>query len=353
MSDHPPIVSILAPAYNAGAYLGELCDSIQAQDFTDFEVVILNDGSTDNTRERLEPYLKDRRFRVIHWDKNRGIGEGTRHVLAEARGEFWCYPGADDVLLPGFLSHRVEWLREDVDAALVHGPGIHIDENGRELTVEQPDLVLPRRMSGSDALAHLLQHNVINTPSIMARTSVTRRVMSSYSPDWRYAQDWFLWLLHAASGGAFLYDAAKRHKYRVHGASLTCAGRMNAVRQAEVRLVPLCALGKAAAFGGEAEEMWRRWKSDLYSLWLRRAWAIGRDAAGIDDWTRRAAAAYNEGESRTCSLIRETLRHAGSIVAASARERLARRRQIFPVSGLACLDQPAFRELRPGPEAQG
>jgi glycosyltransferase involved in cell wall biosynthesis len=72
MSTASPLVSILVPAYNAATYLPQLCRSLQAQTFRDFEVLIFDDGSTDNTAEVFSPFAQDPRFQLAGWKQNRG-----------------------------------------------------------------------------------------------------------------------------------------------------------------------------------------------------------------------------------------------------------------------------------------
>src|SRR5438093_4504987 len=96
-------VSVLVPAYNSAQYLDELCRSIQAQTYDDIEVLVLNDGSTDDTVEVLAPFRKDPRFHILGWQDNRGVSRATLELFDLAKGEFWCHPGADDVLLPTFI----------------------------------------------------------------------------------------------------------------------------------------------------------------------------------------------------------------------------------------------------------
>src|SRR4051812_36626991 len=107
MGTGSPLVSILIPAYNAAPYLPDLCRSIQAQTYGHFEVIILDDGSIDGTWEALDPFHHDRRFRILRWEKNRGVSQSTLALFALIQGEFWCHPGADDVLTPLFIQERL------------------------------------------------------------------------------------------------------------------------------------------------------------------------------------------------------------------------------------------------------
>jgi glycosyltransferase involved in cell wall biosynthesis len=343
MTATAPLVSILVPAFNAAAYIGELCNSIQAQTFSDFEVLILDDGSADETAAIAAHYEQDRRFLVIRWTQNRGVNAATVELLSRARGEFWCLPGADDVLLPGFLQRRLDLLRAHRDAVLVHGARMDIDESGQSVQSRFRPLELPPRIPGARALSMLLQHNVINTPSVMVRTSVTRSVLPRFVGDWKYAEDWFNWILHAASGFDFLWDSECLHRYRVHSASLSNVSSNAAHRRAGTRLVPLCALSAAAGVSSYSADAWSRWRCALYGLWLLRAAKLRRDGVLRPEWIRMGGEAYYGSDRAPRALSRELLMRAPGAMGHYLREAAALRRQSFPASGLAQIDDPVFR----------
>ena len=85
----PPIVSVLLPVYNGDRYLSEAIESILTQSFREFELLIINDGSTDRSRQILERYAaQDDRIRLIHRE-NRGLIQTLNEMLALAQGEFF------------------------------------------------------------------------------------------------------------------------------------------------------------------------------------------------------------------------------------------------------------------------
>ncbi|NGM17318.1 glycosyltransferase [Eggerthellaceae bacterium zg-893] len=112
-----PSVSLLVPVYNVERYLAECLDSVVAQTFGDFEVVCVNDGSTDGSRDIIERYLADPRFRVI--DKaNSGYGASMNRGLREARGKYVAILESDDFMEPGALE-RLVGVAEDAGAQVV------------------------------------------------------------------------------------------------------------------------------------------------------------------------------------------------------------------------------------------
>lgn len=344
MKSSTSLISIIVPTYNAAPFLPALCESILAQTYRNFEALFYDDGSTDGSFEVLKRYERDRRFRIIRAAQNRGVNAATNELFKIFRGEYWCHPGADDLLLPTFIEQRLALMEMNPDAVLVHGPVAKvINEKDRELEISGPaNPPLPPKMAGEEALTLLLQHNVIATPSIMARSSVTRKVVPYFQTNWKYAQDWYLWLLHVATGGEVLWDSTPLYVYRVHSGSLTNVPAKAAVRRAEIRLVPLVAMARATEYSPIAALLWSRWKHALYNLWLVRATTLKKNKVLDRAWMKTAAEAYY-GDARESSLAGELFKHGPAVVRSFLRERSCRGKQIFPVAGLAQIDYRLFR----------
>jgi hypothetical protein len=342
MNSNTPLVSILVPAYNAARYLPELCHSIQAQTYPYYEVLIGNDGSSDNPASVLAPFLQDSRFHLLEWRPNRGLNVAWATLLSSMRGEYWCCPGADDVLYPSFLEKRVEAIELNPQACLVHGAPELIDESGAPFQDGPHPLKLPPELRAPRSLEVLLQHNVVNQPSALVRSSVTRQLLPFWHWEWAYSPDWFLWILHAAAGFDLLWDARTLIKYRVHSTSLSLAPKMDHVRRAEVRLVPVVALRTAAQFTQWGALGWSRWGRTLYWRWLRQAAALKSRGGLKPEWTQMAAHAYYGGKGRRVSFWAELTKHLVGVVAADVRHGRAQSRQSFIVSGLAQIEDPIF-----------
>ena len=343
MSARAPLVSIQVPAYNAARYLPGLCQSIQAQTYPHYEVLIGDDGSNDDTMTVLAPFLPDNRFRVVRWQPNRGLGRGMEIMCASMSGEYWCCTGADDLFYPAFLEKRVELLEANPQAFLVHGRPELFNESGGPVPGGPCLLDLPARLSPPRSLDVLLQHNLINAPSVMVRSSVTRQVLPFFHWKWEYAPDWFFWILHAATGFDLLWDARVLSKYRVHTSSLSLAPEKFELRRAEDRLMPLVALRTAAQFSQWAAVSWARWGRTLYWRWLRQAVALKSRGGLRPEWVQLAGHAYYGARGRRLSLWVELTRHSLGLVAAEFSNRLAQRRQSFVVSGLAQIADSIFR----------
>ena len=116
-SKNTPKVSVVIPTYNRGDLIGETIQSLQDQDFEDFEVIIVDDGSTDHTATVCEKLaLSDQRIHFHSGDnKNRGPGYCRNKGTDLAKGEFLIFLDSDDLFLPGALSERVQAIESDVD----------------------------------------------------------------------------------------------------------------------------------------------------------------------------------------------------------------------------------------------
>jgi glycosyltransferase involved in cell wall biosynthesis len=114
-----PKVSVLLPVYNGGQYLREAVDSILCQTFTDFELIAINDGSTDDSAAILDSYA-DARMRVIH-QANIGLALTLNRAIGLAQGQYLARQDADDVSLPSRLDKQVAYLDEHPECGLLGG----------------------------------------------------------------------------------------------------------------------------------------------------------------------------------------------------------------------------------------
>ncbi|HEU4719602.1 MAG TPA: glycosyltransferase [Bacteroidia bacterium] len=110
-----PLVSIVTPAYNAAKFIGETIRSVQAQTISDWEMIIINDGSRDNTAEIVEAFLADTRI-TIHHQANAGVSAARNNGLSKAKGAFIALLDADDTFLPDNLEKKTGALQKDPEA---------------------------------------------------------------------------------------------------------------------------------------------------------------------------------------------------------------------------------------------
>ncbi len=123
-----PLITVLMPAYNAEKYIDEAIRSVLVQTFTDFELLIVNDGSTDNTKQMIESY-DDPRIRLIN-QTNRGIASALNIGLLNAKADLIARFDADDICMPERLQVQYEFLKDNPDHIIVGSDADYMDMNG-------------------------------------------------------------------------------------------------------------------------------------------------------------------------------------------------------------------------------
>src|SRR5262249_8395933 len=133
-----PLVSILIPCYNAEQWVGQSIESALAQTWSDKEIIVVDDGSTDRSLDIIRQF-GDR----IHWETgpNRGSNAARSRLLELAHGEWLQYLDADDYLRPGKLKCQIEFAMEHSDSDVICSPvALEYEKNGHQLCA---DLVIP------------------------------------------------------------------------------------------------------------------------------------------------------------------------------------------------------------------
>lgn len=206
-----PVVSVVMSAYNTARYLRESLDSIVNQTFTNFEFIIIDDGSTDDTLSILREYeARDPRFRIIS-RPNTGLTKALNEALSHARGEFIARMDGDDVALPERFEKQIAYLRDHPDCVLLGSRVELIDPfslrialgDYMKLTHEEIDAMLLQGKGGS----------VVHPACIMRRDAVEK--VGRYKEEYNNSEDLDLFLRLAEVGKvANLPDVLL--KYRRH-----------------------------------------------------------------------------------------------------------------------------------------
>lgn len=189
-----PRVSCILPVYNGEKYLAEAVRSILTQGFADFELIVIDDGSTDSTPAILETLSReDGRLRVLR-QPNGGIVAALNSGLAAARGEYVARMDADDIALPHRFAFQVDYLDHHPGCAIVGGLAMEFRDDGTEL-----GLVSGGRHRRTDLRIFPPRIAVATHPLIMARRSVMM-ALGGYRGDFAHAEDYDLFIRTAAHG---------------------------------------------------------------------------------------------------------------------------------------------------------
>ncbi len=200
------LVSVVLPVYNGEKYLAESLDSLLAQTYQNWELVIINDGSTDGTENLISKY-QDKRIRYLPNDGNKGIIFSLNRGLRESNGVYIARLDADDIALPHRLEKQVGFLSENPDYALCGSYFQTIDSNGRFLkNVRFP-------ANNRDAQSYLLLHNCFCHSAIMMRTSIAKEL--KYDEKFQVCEDYDLWY-RISRTGKILNLPEFTTLYRVH-----------------------------------------------------------------------------------------------------------------------------------------
>ena len=183
-----PLVSIILPAYNCEAYLQQTINSLLQQTYTNFELLIINDGSTDSTFEIINSYT-DSRIQLIQNDGNKGLIYSLNNGFELAKGKYIARIDADDICLPERIEKQVNWLEQNPSTAVVASTIQFINEKNvvtgfwdldrKTITKE----VIKKAMLWECCIAH---------PSVMIRSSIIKNY--KYNSYQKHIEDYDLWL---------------------------------------------------------------------------------------------------------------------------------------------------------------
>ena len=205
-----PRVSVVIPAYNAERYLRETLDSVLAQTYRDLEVLVVDDGSTDTTRDVVRSYGEP--VRCIE-QENAGPSPARNRGIREARGDLVAFVDSDDLWLPEKLAEQVPLFDDAGRVGLVYCHVARVDASGRP--VGTPQAPKPK----GDVFDQFLFRNHCGTSGAVVRRECFDRC-GVFPEDMVWAEDWHLWLRIARHYAFQAVDRVLVH-HRVHGGALT------------------------------------------------------------------------------------------------------------------------------------
>lgn len=291
------MVSVIIPNYCHAPYLRQRIDSVLAQSYPDFEVVLLDDCSTDGSREVIERYRNHPRIKqIVYNDRNGGSAFAQwRKGFALTQGEYIWIAESDDYADPAFLERCVAELDADPACVLAHTLSRTVDSEGRPFGKVRHAGRPVRRMDGRRfVLRHLLRRNELYNASMAVFRRSALPAAGEYE-GFRYAGDWYFWMLVALQGRvSTVFEPL--NAFRRHDAATTTQGeRTGGLYEEVLQILPaifsrmrtaapvrwalegkqLCRLHRARRrFGrNEAyERLWSRWCETYRCDPLRRAW---------------------------------------------------------------------------------
>ena len=221
-----PKVSVVIPNYNYGDYLSEALDSVLSQTFQDFEVIVVDNFSTDNTKEVIESKGSEK-IRVIQFQNDGSIGAARNHGISEAKGDFVAFLDSDDLWHPSKLAIQLNRTEAKADISFhdLKRFGARSFSTFRGWSL------------GKNALETLASEgNPLATSSVLIRRSVLIEARGfPEESELVSVEDFALWLRLAQNGVSFLHIPRTLGKYRIHGG---VTSRTDSPSRAELALEP-------------------------------------------------------------------------------------------------------------------
>jgi glycosyltransferase involved in cell wall biosynthesis len=203
-----PLISVIVPCYNYGKYLATAIDSILLQSYKNHEIIVVDDGSTDNSKQVAEKYTE---VKYIH-QLNQGLSAARNTGIRNSIGEFLVFLDADDWLLPDALTINIKYLQANPEAAIVSGAYMfHYQPQNISWIVQQE--------INKDSYYHLLEGNYIGMPAtVMYRKCIFNT--NSFNPSLKYCEDYDLYLKITRKFKA-IHHIEPIAAYRIHGHNMS------------------------------------------------------------------------------------------------------------------------------------
>ena len=215
-----PLVSVIIPTYNRGWIIKEAIDSILAQDYTEFELIVVDDGSTDHTSDVLDSYGND--IKVL-FQKNKGVSAARNRGIAEASGKFIAFLDSDDLWLPQKLTVQIEFFNQTPDALICQTEEVWI-RNGLRVNPKK------RHKKPSGMIFNpSLELCLVSPSAVMIRRSLFGRV-GKFDETLPACEDYDLWLRISCRFPVHLIDTPLIIKRGGHGDQLSSRAGLDRFR---------------------------------------------------------------------------------------------------------------------------
>jgi glycosyltransferase involved in cell wall biosynthesis len=209
-----PLISVLMPSYNHEKYIAESIESVLSQTVSDLELIIVDDASTDNSRDVIKRYARDEgRIKPIYHEKNMGIARTLNDAFDSAGGTFLAWTASDDLWLPKKLEIQLPVLKRD-DNLVVWGDAYIIDSQGVCTGEKASKKYLSRykKKSGNIFLSLFNGNYVIGQTRLIKRSNTTG---IRFDESYKYVND-YKFEIEIASRYQYYFIDAVLAKYRIH-----------------------------------------------------------------------------------------------------------------------------------------
>lgn len=218
-----PLVSIVIPVYNGHDYLKIAIDSALSQTYKNTEVLVINDGSTDDTQEIALSYGDKIRY---FYKENGGVSSALNLGIKEMKGEYFSWLSHDDVYLPNKVENQVNLLlKHNALNSLALCSTVHIDKDGKELNIsDKRKLNENKLLSWQTPLYDVLMNGSYNGCAFLIPKKAFE-VCGGFDESLRYSQDVLMWAKIFANEFSLVYEVSPDVLHRIHSKQLTQTGR--------------------------------------------------------------------------------------------------------------------------------
>jgi len=239
------LISIVTTLYNYADYITDLIDSVIAQTYTNWELIIIDDASTDNPHKRIKRYLTDQRIKYIKLPENKGYSIAKNKGIEESSGEYIVMIDADDMLTEDSLELRYNVLSKS-DKLWIHGE-VLVFNNQSKTQLSNCSRIWKRNfrqklISEGNDLTTTYHHRLIHAQSVMVKREL-HKIVGLYDESLRFSSDNEMWRRIVGFGFIPAHIEDFVAKYRVHGRRMSRSdykkARIHKVKGYIKRIVPI------------------------------------------------------------------------------------------------------------------
>ena len=181
-----PLVSVIVPVFNHQEFIGQAIESVLNQTFTDFEIIVIDDGSTDQTRKIVQRYRPTVRY---IYKNHCGAPNALNVGISKVKGSFICWLSSDDQFLPNKLQIQVNAFQANPSLGMIYTDWYEVDTYGNIIKLRRSRTLA----SHKEAALALLKHNCINGSTVMLKTECFQRA-GGFREDYLQGHDHEMWL---------------------------------------------------------------------------------------------------------------------------------------------------------------
>ena len=210
-SSENEFVSIIVPVYNAAKFIEETIDSVLASTYTYLEIIIINDGSTDNSQDIIDKIAKKNPSIKFFIQENKGVSTARNYAISKATGKYVLPLDADDLISVDYIKHAVNELQKDENVKVVYGKAEYFGDKIGDWNLPEFDIHL------------LARRNIIYVSGVFRKSDFERT--PGYCPEMPSLEDWDVWISLLENGGKAVCLKEKCFYYRIHLKSNRLANR--------------------------------------------------------------------------------------------------------------------------------